>query len=55
MRDKYIVVVGNVADGFTFIGPFNTFDKALAYAEHDLGGDDEWYVCGIESPGGQES
>lgn len=25
---KYILVKGNLSDGFTFIGPFDSFDEA---------------------------
>jgi hypothetical protein len=26
--DKFILVVGNLSDGFQFYGPFDTFDEA---------------------------
>lgn len=28
MTDKYIVVVGNISDGFKFYGPYESFDAA---------------------------
>lgn len=30
---QYIIVAGNLSDGFTFLGPFLTFDAAAIAAE----------------------
>jgi hypothetical protein len=34
MKNKCIIVLGNVSEGFEFIGPFNDFDSASQY-DHD--------------------
>lgn len=39
---QYIVIQGNLADGFTFTGPFNDRGEATEYAEQYLGGDTWW-------------
>jgi hypothetical protein len=31
---KYVFATGNVKDGFDFIGPFDSHDEAIAYAEN---------------------
>ncbi len=33
-EEKAIIVLGNLSDGFQFIGPFDTFDEASAYADN---------------------
>jgi hypothetical protein len=33
---KYMVVVGTLGQGFDFYGPFNTAEKATAWARHNL-------------------
>jgi len=32
--DKCILVIGNLNDGFTFVGPFDSFDDADEYARN---------------------
>ena len=32
-RDQYVIVVGNVGDGFRFIGPFRTGFEANDYVD----------------------
>lgn len=34
--NKWIIAVGNPGEGFVFIGPFDTFEEALEYAEANL-------------------
>jgi len=36
MNEKTIIVAGNMSDGFTFIGPFNSFDDAVMHDENIL-------------------
>ncbi len=31
--NKCILVIGNLSDGFKFVGPFETFEDACAYSE----------------------
>lgn len=38
MSVKYLIVWGDVVDGFSFVGPFDDGEEADAYAEaHNLG------------------
>lgn len=34
----YIVIVGNVVDGLSFIGPFDDGEEANEFAEHEFNG-----------------
>lgn len=43
----HIVVAGNIADGFTFYGPFNTADVAIRAADLNL--DCEWVVVPLSA------
>ena len=43
----YIIVSGNIFDGFEFIGPFNCHDSALLYIEDDPM---EWSIVKLQSP-----
>lgn len=44
MMGLHIIALGNVVDGFTFIGPFKTGDDAVGFAERNYP-DDEWHVA----------
>jgi hypothetical protein len=49
MDGPHLLVVGNFADGFRFIGPFADFDEAAEYSQKF--GQDAWdWVATIESP-----
>ena len=39
----YIIAYGNVFEGMGFIGPFNTAEEAIEYAEHRVK-NVEWHV-----------
>ena len=39
---QYIVITGNPVDGFTYTGPFDTFDEAHCWATEFQTGDDWW-------------
>jgi hypothetical protein len=43
----YIVIVGNVRDGLSFVGPWVHYDDALAYAEDII---DDWHIVDLEDP-----
>lgn len=47
-NDQYLIAYGNLYDGFTFVGPFDSYDAAIRYAEHDANID--WVVCTLYSP-----
>lgn len=42
--EKYILVVGGPAKGFTFYGPFDEASDAISYAEF-INPQDSWFVC----------
>ena len=33
MKEKCVVVIGNLCDGFQFVGPFDSFQEASEYSE----------------------
>ncbi len=39
-----IIVQGNTVNGFTFTGPFASFDEAIQYADWQLSGE-EWHTA----------
>lgn len=50
-RPEAVVMSGNPRDGFNIIGPFDTYDDALRYAENaypELNAD--WWIILIEAP-----
>lgn len=42
---SYILVVGNMVDGHTFYGPYETFDEAQELAEREIGLAQEWWIA----------
>ena len=50
MNKLAIVVRGNLSDGFTFVGPFDSFDDAAFSME---GNDGETWIATLESPKGK--
>jgi hypothetical protein len=47
MPEPCILVVGNLSDGFRFIGPFSSFQEAVEYAERV---DTDNWVATLEVP-----
>ena len=47
-----ILVIGNLSDGFRFVGPFDDFDDATLYVTDERIDEDNW-VATLE-PTGQE-
>jgi hypothetical protein len=45
--EKYIIVSGNVVDGFEFYGPFDTHEEAQDVALEELM---EWHIATLQSP-----
>lgn len=48
----YVVMVGNIFDGFQVVGPFINIDEAIAWG--DEFGDADWYTAAIQMPWGDE-
>ena len=44
---SFVLVVGNLSEGFRFVGPFSSFDEACVYA--DQIGSENW-VATLEKP-----
>lgn len=49
MLDRFICVVGNICDGFYFVGPFVTFDDAACYCDRELSDQQTW-VATLQLP-----
>lgn len=45
VKKKFLVIVGNVTDGFDFYGPFKTYAQATQYACDQLDEDATWLVA----------
>jgi len=43
--EKYIIVSGNIVDGFDFFGPFDTHEEAQDVANEELL---EWYIATLK-------
>ena len=48
-REQYVICIGNIADGFEFIGPFVYYENAFYYAEDQLAHKD-WFICKLTNP-----
>jgi hypothetical protein len=46
--EQYIIICGNPADGFNYIGPFESRDEASAHAANDTPA--EWWIVALEAP-----
>ena len=46
-EDPCILVIGNLSDGFRFVGPFTSFGEAAEYAERV---DTDNWVATLEKP-----
>jgi hypothetical protein len=44
----FIVIFGNVVDGYSFYGPFKTSDEALDYARSLDEGDCHWEIAKLK-------
>ena len=40
--EQFIVIMGNPVDGFTHIGPFDSFEDGTDYMEEERGNPDMW-------------
>jgi len=47
-NNQCLVAYGNLYEGFTFIGPFDSYDAAIRYAEHDAASD--WTIYSLYLP-----
>ena len=47
---NYVIVYGNVVDGFTFVGPFDDRDEAVRYAEADGTPGRDWCIAELAAP-----
>ena len=48
MENKLIVIYGNPVEGFAFVGPFDTREDAIAYAEADA--PSGWFISDLWMP-----
>lgn len=48
METQCVIVVGNLSEGFKFVGPFQSFDEAAEYAERFL--DCETWIATLDYP-----
>jgi len=46
---QYILVAGNISDGHTFYGPFDSFDDADEYSR-DFAGNDVTWITELREP-----
>ncbi len=44
---RYIIILGNPVDGFTYIGPFEDMEALNEHADTIMG---EWWAAGLEAP-----
>ena len=47
MAKQYIVIYGNPVAGFSYVGPFFSFESASRFVENDSG---DWWIQEIASP-----
>jgi hypothetical protein len=46
--EQFIVIYGSPADGFNYVGPFNSRDDAAQYAADDAHAD--WWIIRLDAP-----
>lgn len=46
----HIIMIGNLIDGFEFIGPFETDAAAIEHANNDPHIDAEWWLVKLDAP-----
>jgi hypothetical protein len=49
MDEQFVVIVGNLVDGFRFVGPFADFDDASVYSDRFESGSADW-IAVLEAP-----
>ena len=49
MDQQFIVIYGNPAEGFTYVGPFASHDDAVDYAQVDNAPSD-WWIILLQQP-----
>lgn len=47
VEKQQIIVKGNPVDGLYFIGPFDTSEEAIDYAENN---DSDWWIADLNPP-----
>lgn len=50
-EDTCILVIGNLSDGFRFVGPFTSFEEAVEYSQRV---DTDNWVATLEKPEEEE-
>jgi hypothetical protein len=45
---QFVVIYGNPADGFNYVGPFESRDDAALYAAEDTPAD--WWIVMLDAP-----
>lgn len=50
----HIIITGNPVDGFEYIGPFNTSEDALRWADKDAHIEGDWWLAHLEAKSGFE-
>jgi hypothetical protein len=48
-NEQFILMAGNPAEGYRFIGPFTSFDAAWEYQRDHTGGSFDW-IATLEKP-----
>jgi hypothetical protein len=48
--DALIVIYGNPVDGFRYCGPFQLREDALAWADHNITTEYDWWVTNLQQP-----
>ena len=46
-QEMFIIVAGNISEGFRFIGPFASFDDADEYSREV---EDTYWIASVEQP-----
>ena len=47
---KHIVIFGNPTDGFNYVGPFDTRDDALGWADDNVAREYDWWIATMAAP-----
>jgi hypothetical protein len=53
MGEKFVVAAGNLGEGFTFFGPFDSFDGADEYIRQNTEYVEYW-IAPLYAPSGEE-
>lgn len=49
MKDQYIVIAGNLFDGFTHYGVFDSFDEGQEWADSTIGFTLDWWIAKLDN------